>query len=310
MKKDYYEMLGVSRNASEEEIKKSYRKLAKKYHPDFNKGSKQAEEKFKEISEAYYILSDKTKRAQYDQFGHMGEGGFNQGSYTYTGGDFSKIFEEMFGKKKQTKRHFEGGFENIFEDLFGDRNPFRNNVGFDEESIETKGEDFKSNLTISFLEAIQGTEKILTIRKNHKEEKLKIKIPAGIKNNAVLRLKGKGGFGRTSGDLLITINITQHKYFVRKDNDIYITVPIKISEAMNGASIKVPTIDKEIIFKIPPNTKDGQLFRLKGKGIKDGDQYIEVKIVLPNNMDSRVVEEIKKFEEKTNFDPRGALWKI
>lgn len=332
MKKDFYEILGVSRNTSLDQIKKAYRSLAKKYHPDRNQGNKQAEEKFKEISEAYYVLSDPKKKQMYDQFGHeqMGQG-FQDGAYRFSGdaSNFSDIFEGIFGKRR--KRKSSSGFDSIFEDLFGDRNPFANGTssrtnGYDfynqaggrqtyRQSMQ--GEDVEASLKLDFLEACLGTKKTLKLNVGGKKEVLNVTIPVGVDNGSKVRLKGKGNpgaYGGPNGDLYIIIEVNQHKFFKREGDDIYVDLPVTLSEAISGAKIKVSTINGNIMLKIPAGAKGGNIMRLAGKGLRRrgqvtvGDQYVKINIVYPDKLSAKQKEAIKEIFDKDGFDPRKGLF--
>jgi len=289
-KKDYYEVLGVNKKATQDEIKKAYRKLARKYHPDVNPGDKAAEEKFKEISEAYEVLSDSEKRKQYDQFGtfDFGEGGFggfnfdNSGggkyyrTYSYGGGDFSKIFEDLFGKS------YSGGSSYDFGGNFAQ-----------------KGEDIEAEIEIDFEDAVKGGEKFLNVA----GQTLKVKIPAGVDNGSKIRLAGKGypGIGNApSGNLILKIKVKEHPSYIRKGDDLYKKVPITLKQAILGGQLETETPNGKIKIKIPPKTSSGKKFRIKGKGIKNlktkkrGDLFLETYIVLPDNIPAELENIVKK----------------
>ncbi len=283
-KRDYYDILGISKDATQDEIKKAYRKLARKYHPDVNPGDKIAEEKFKEISEAYEVLSDPEKRKQYDQFGtfdfgNNGFDGFNFGNgagggyyrtYSYSGGDFSKIFEDLFGKSYD--------FGNEFSE---------------------KGSDIEAEIEIDFEEAIKGGEKYINVG----GKTLKVKIPAGVDNGSKIRLAGKGYPGRggaPSGDLILKIKVRSHPDYIRKGDDLYKKVPITLKQAVLGGEIETETPNGKIKFKVPPATNSGKKFRIRGKGVKNlktgkyGDLFLETYIVLPDKIPSELKEVLKK----------------
>ena len=309
--KDYYKILGVSRNATQEEIKKAYRKLALKYHPDRNPGDKEAEEKFKEINEAYAVLSDPEKRAQYDKFGYAG---FRQ-RYTqediFRGFDIGDIFKDfgfttesifdlIFGRKKR-RRTFS------FDDIFG---RFYE-VDFETPTYtktytaeEVKGKDIEGEIYITLEEAAKGVEKTFTYSKNGEVEKIIVKIPKGIQSGKKLRLKGKGlkgSYGGQAGDLYIKVNILEHPVFKRDGDDLSIEKRIKLTEAVLGTTVSVPTIDgKTLKVKIPPGTQSGQKIKIKGYGMpklnskERGDFYISVKVEIPKYLTEK---QKKLFEE-------------
>lgn len=292
-KRDYYEILGVGRNASEDEIKKAYRELAKKYHPDLHPGNKAMEARFKEINEAYEVLKDPKKREEYNRFGSAAfEPGF-QGArtYTYPGG---AVNPENLG--------FDfGGLEDIFGDIFGKRT--RTQRG------PSRGEDIEYTLEVGFEQAIKGTEVRLTLN----GEKITVKLPAGVKDGSRMRVPGKGrtGFaGHTRGDLYIVTKVKPHPYFRREDDDIYIDCPISITEAALGAKVHIPTIDGKALLAIPPGTQSGQKLRLKDKGAPHikyagrGDQYAIIKIILPKELDEKSKRLLEEFQRLNPYDPR------
>ena len=274
MAKNLYEILGVSKSASESEIKSQYRKLARKYHPDLNKDNKEAAEKFKEISSAYDILGDKDKRKKYDNNEIDGEGkptgyGMGGGYQAYNNGGFGGTGFNSAG--------FD--FSSIFgDDIFG---------GFGGRGFQNraqKGSDVNYSLDIEFLDAVRGAEKIIVL--NGKQ--LNIKIPQGTVDGQVLRLKGKGnaGFGGgANGDALVSIKVKSHPYFKNVGNDIVMDLPISIKEAILGAKVVVPTISGKVNVSIPPYSSGGEKLRLKGKGIKNkqgtGDEIINLVIKSP-----------------------------
>lgn len=297
-KKDYYEILGVSRSATEDDIKKAYRELAKKYHPDLHPGNKAMEARFKEINEAYEILKDPKKRGEYDRFGAAAfEPGF-QGArtYTYPGG---AVNLEDLGVDF-------GGLEDMFGDIFGRRGRPRGARG------PISGEDVEYGLEIGFEQAIKGAEVRLTVN----NEKITVKLPAGVKDGSRVRVPGKGkiGFaGGRRGDLYIVTNVKPHPYFRREDDDIYLEVPITITEAALGTKVHIPTIEGKTMLTIPPGTQSGQKLRLKGKGvshIKDkdrGDQYVIIKIIAPKNIDQKSRNLLEEFQRLNPYDPRKDL---
>jgi len=310
MAKDYYKILGVTKVNTKDEIKKAYRTLAKEYHPDKNKGNKQAEEKFKEISEAYYVLGDEKRKNDYDRFGtegpYTGQGGFkNQNA------DFSSIFEEMFrsrGKRSRGKTQFQG-FGDFFSDIFDEDFHFRDGGGqtYYTNQAPVKGQDFETYITIEFLEAAHGVEKMISIG----DKKIKLKIKKGIEEGTKLRLKGQGyrsGRGE-AGDLYITIHINPHTYFRREGNDVHLDVPITLTEAVKGGKIKVPTINGSLMVTVPAHTADKTTLRLKGKGIENvngthGDEYLSLYITLPKHITNKGKEILDAFIKENPYNPR------
>ncbi len=308
---DYYKTLGVEKGSTADEIKKAYRKLALKFHPDRNKGDKKAEEKFKEISEAYAVLSEDDKRKQYDQFGDQK---FHQ-QYTqeeiFRNTDFSQIFREFNM----------GGFESIFGRMFGGGGAPRG-FGGGPEGFEgfqpgmgggrggvPKGQDIEYPITISFHEAFGGGERQISFRlSDGSTRQLKVKIPKGAKNGAKLRVPGKGvesPYGGEPGDLLIVINVAPHPQFVRNGNDIEAKVPLKISEALLGAAREVETMDGVKKVKIPPGMKPGTHIRLKGLGFpvsgKDaharGDFFVVVDLQVPDKLSAEQKHAVEALQE-------------
>jgi len=303
--KDYYQILGVKKTATDEEIKKAYRALAKKYHPDKNKGNKEAENKFKEISEAYAVLSDKEKRSQYDRLGAeaFSFGGGGGGQNPFAGFDFSQFMRgaEGAGGGRRRSRGAPSGFTDIFSDLFGG-----GGGGF--EQMPARGNDINAELTIDFRDAVLGTTMDLQVNGVH----IKVKIPEGVADGQTIRLRGKGSpgsAGAPAGDLNVLVHVRPHPFFERKGDDVYINLPITIGEAVKGAQIDVPTIRGPVKARIPPGTQGGQTFRLSGKGIKRkngsyGDQYYRVEIVVPRDAPHDAVE---KIESQYKEDPRANL---
>lgn len=279
MSKSLYETLGVSENASADEIKKSYRKLARKYHPDINK-EKEAEEKFKEINAAYEILSDEKKRSQYDQFGDNMFGGQNFSDFARSQGsggiNLDDILSQIFGNS--------GGF-GAGGSSFG----FGGGFGFEPDL------DIQANLTIAFSTAVLGGKQHINLQ----NDSFDIKIPAGISDNETIRIRGKGKSGRNGrGDLLLKISVAQDPEYTREDDNLTKTFDIPLKTALFGGKVSVPTLYKEVSLKIPPNTKNSQRFRLKELGVKNrksghmGDLFLKANVILPNT--DSMSEEVKK----------------
>ena len=381
-KKNYYEILGIKKDAKADEIKKAYRKLARKYHPDVNPNDKSAEEKFKEVQEAYDVLSNDKKRKVFDRFGYYhdnldadspfstgsaGGGARGGGSYDFSGFDF-----EPGGSGGGSS-----SFRDIFSDLFGgagkrEPEPPR--------AMPKKGQDIEIPLGLSFEEAVTGLTTNLTVNRSEqcsrcqgagdtggpvivcptckgtgqvlktggrlqfsqtcpdcegtgkrrhpcsqcngkgttpKTEQVKVRIPAGVDTGSRVRVpkKGHGGrLGAPPGDLFIVTNVGKHPYFTRKGDNIYVTVPITVNEAALGAKIEVPTVSGKAQLKIPAGTQSGQKFRLTGKGFPSlrnpkmsGDQFIEVKITLPQVISEETKEILRQFEKANPENPRKAM---
>ncbi len=393
---DYYEVLGVSKDAKEDEIKKNYRKLARKYHPDLNPGDKSAEGRFKKVQEAYDILSDKKKREVYDQYGFYSDnipsggpspGGPGSGAYQqrppnmdFGGFDFSEYVNQQHrrGAPGSTGTPPQSGFGGgAFRDLFGQ---FFGREREEEASGPEKGSDLEYGLNVDFWEAIRGTQVKLTINRQevcdvcngagtsggtntvcpecdgtgnvtqmagamkftltcprcdgkgrlrnvcpkcHGDGRLQhpetvdVRIPAGVQSGSRLRVAGKGNAGRNggaSGDLYITVRVTEHAFFHRDGDDIEIQVPITVSEAGLGAKIEVPTIDGRALLKVPQGTQNGQKFRLREKGVMNarksrrGDEIVEVVIQAPKAQDERTRELLRELAQANAEDPRQELW--
>jgi len=298
MSEDYYKVLGVQKSASEEEIKKAYRKLAMKYHPDHTKGDKSAEEKFKKISEAYAVLSDKEKRKEYDTFGSEGfRQRFSQEDI-FRGFDFGDIFRE-FGFGGDNFSNVGGGGRRF---SFGTGSPF--NFGGAQQHSQAKGSDLVYELPLTLREIATGTSKAIAFQHQGRSENLTVKIPKGLIAGKKLRLAGKGNpspYGGPAGDLYIKSKVLNDPVFSSENYDLYIDRELKLSEAILGTTVSVPTIDdKQLSLKIPPGTKQGTKMRLSGHGLPDmknnkkGDLYVRVYVTIPQNLN----EEQKKIVDK------------
>jgi curved DNA-binding protein len=290
MSEDYYKLLGVQKTASDDEIKKAYRKLAMKYHPDHTKGDKAAEETFKKISEAYAVLSDKEKRKEYDTFGSEGfRQRFTQEDI-FRGFDFGDIFRE-----------FGFGGHNFSQAGGGGR---RFSFGAGSPNSQAKGSDLVYELALTLREIATGTSKVITFQHQGRSENLTVKIPKGLISGKKLRLAGKGNpspYGGPAGHLYIKSKVLNDPVFSSEDYDLYINQELKLSEAILGTTISVPTIyDKQLSLKIPPGTKSGTKMRLSGHGLPDmkdgkkGDLYVRVHIKIPPQLN----QEQKKAVEK------------
>lgn len=312
---DLYKVLGVSKTASQDEIKKAYRKLSRKYHPDVNPDDKAAEAKFKEVQNAFDVLSDPEKRKQYDTFGKTFPGGANpfqgggpggaQFNWGGPGGgqagpiDLSSLFggdfAEMFGG---------GGGSGSGASARGRRG--------------RAGQDVQFEVSIPFRLAVEGGNYELQFDRSGQHERLMVKIPAGVDNGSVVRLGGQGEPGTNGGppgDLLVKMNVALDPVFRRDGQNLIVDLPVTVSEATLGAKIEVPTINEGLVtLTVPPGTSSGAKLRLRGKGVPDrqtgnrGDQHVVVKIVVPKKIDAAAEEVLRRFDELTALNPRQGLW--
>jgi len=324
--KDYYSILGVGRNASEREIKQAYRKLARKYHPDVNPGDKSAEAKFKEMNEAYEVLSDKEKRQKYDQFGDQWQYAdqFAQAQrqqspfwgFSQTGGqrfhfdepDMGSLFGDLFGAGGRSRRvrprrgqDIEHPVEITLEEAYhGTRRTIA--LQTEETCSGCKGTGYIQNLPCS---VCRGSGVVAAVKR------LEVKIPPGVKSGSRVRIAGKGGSGHAggaSGDLYLVISVKPHKLFDRKDDDLYVETPVPLTIATLGGEVTVPGLKGKLALKIPPETQNGSTFRLAGQGMPHlgnatcGDLLAKVNIVLPTNLSA---EEKKLFERLHELRPDG-----
>ncbi|WP_375322261.1 DnaJ C-terminal domain-containing protein [Aliivibrio logei] len=295
-KRDYYDVLGVPKSSTEKEIKKAYKRLAMKYHPDKNQGDAQAADKFKEIKEAYEILTDADKRGQYDDYGHaafknggMGGGGFGGQSQGY--GGFEDIFGGAFGGGGRSRSGFGGGFEDMFSQQRQPR--------------PKKGQDRQFNLTVEFAEAINGCEQIIELPINGVNKKINVKVPAGIEDGEKIRFVGKGeagAFGGPAGDLLIQINTRPHTHLKRDGNDLICPVTTDFVTAALGGEVEIQTLESRFKLKVPAGTQSGRKFRMKEKGVKSrkgmtGDLMVEIIVATPTNLSEKQKELLMEFKE-------------
>jgi DnaJ-class molecular chaperone len=292
--KDYYKILGIERNASEKEIKQAYRKLARKYHPDVNPGDKSAEEKFKDISEAYEVLSDKEKRAKYDQFGQYwqaaGQPGAGQPPPGWEQGGVPPGFD--FGEGG-----FEGGFGDIFDLLFGEGRGGTATEGRRARGrgwAPARGRDVEYEIEVTLEEAFNGVTKTFTVN----GRKIEVKIPQGVRDGSRIRLAGQGepSRGTERGDMYLIVRMKPHPKFERKEDDLYTDVPVIYTTAALGGQVVVPTLSGRVNMKVPAGTSCGQTFRLAGqgmpklKGSAKGDLYARIKVTVPKTLSTREKE--------------------
>jgi curved DNA-binding protein len=315
MAEDYYQILGIDKTVDPSIVKKAYRKLALKYHPDRNPNNLEAEEKFKQISEAYAVLSDPEKRKQYDNFGSdQFSQKFSQEDI-FRDFDINQILRDLgFGGAGGSERVFRGGGRrgsfafrgtgtDPFSDLFSQgRQEYRH--------APQKGEDLQYNITITLEESVFGADKKLALQKDGQVDEINVKIPAGISTGKKLRLMGKGNIGRQGGpvgDLYLNINVLPHPIFARDGNDIYIDKAVSFTQAVIGTTIEVPTIDGTIKrIKIPAGTQNGTKIRMKGfgapalrgTGSTKGDQYVKISIEVPRKITDKQLQSIKKLQEE------------
>lgn len=303
---DYYQILGVPRNADEKDIKKAYRKLARQYHPDVNPDDKAAEEKFKQINEAYEVLSDADKRAKYDQFGSEwaryqqagNTGGFDWSRWANNPNarQYSGNVEDLFGTTGDS------GFSSFFDMLFGNQ---MGGTGYTQYGGRTRprqqrGQDMEQTVQVSLAEAYHGSSRTLSKGSANRE----IKIPKGVKTGSKIRLSGEGqqGFGGAqAGDLFLVVEVMPDPRFERREDDLYVTVDVPLYTAILGGKVGVPTLDGQVHLTIPAHTQNGKKFRLANKGMpklknpsEHGSLYATVNVVLPAQLSDR---ERELFEE-------------
>ncbi len=305
--KDYYTVLGVSKTATPEEIKRTYRKLARKYHPDLNPGDKDAEAKFKDLNEANEVLSDPEKRQKYDRFGqHWNQPGYTEAPPPKSGSTASTVDFDQYGD-----------FDSFINDLLG-RSGRRTNTQTTDFSggfrSQAPAPDTEAAIALTFSEAFHGGKKRLQLD----DDTINVRIPAGAKPGSRIRIKGKGRpspFSQQRGDLYLTIEVLPHSFFRFEGDDLVCDVPIRPDEAVLGAQISVPTPDGSVTVKVPKGVRSGQSLRLRGKGWTlqkggRGDLFAKLQMVTPKDLSPIEQEYYEKIQANTSFNPRAQLEEI
>ncbi|MGI6295494.1 MAG: DnaJ C-terminal domain-containing protein [Armatimonadota bacterium] len=301
--KDYYAILGVGRDASEKEIKAAYRKLARKHHPDVNPGDKAAEEKFKEISEAYEVLSDKDKRTKYDQYGQYWEQAGQPGAGPGPGPMWDTFTFDYGGMGDQVGAEYGGhGFSDFFDMLFGGQG--RGQKTTSRRHAPQKGENIEAEMEVSLEDAFHGAKKSLTLNGRN----LDVTIPKGVKDSQKIRLAGQGQEGLAGrGDLLIKIKIRPHKVYERQGDDLYVDVPVDYLVAALGGEVQVPTLTGRVTMKVPAATSGGRVFRLPGQGMSKlkesgrGNLFARVRLTIPeviSDEERSLLEQLRQLRNK------------
>jgi len=311
-KKDYYDVLGVGKGARPEEIKKAYRKLARKHHPDVNPGDADAEERFKEIAEAYHVLGDKERRSAYDR-------GPEQFAQNVDMSDFFSQFGQAFGGGMPGGMHgsirFGGDLGDIFEVFGGAGRPGPG--AQPQRNVAQPGRDVEVTVPLSFEEALRGGERTVSYDLDGSGRvSTKVRIPAGAEAGKRIRVRGRGepgSNGGPAGHLYLRVQVAPHRTFTRKGRDLYLDLPVTVYEAGLGGTIRIPTLDGTTTIKLPAGTRSGQVIRLSGKGAPPtdaqsaGDLYVTVRIVLPESLDQGGRELLERFAEEHPYDPRRDL---
>jgi DnaJ-class molecular chaperone len=296
---DPYVVLGVKRGASEDEIRKAFRKLAKQHHPDLNPGKKEAEAKFKAINAAYDLLSDPEKRKRFDA-GEIDAGGNERPERAYY-----RQWAEGAGGDKYQDRHFEFGAGDLDEILSGLFNRGRSGGRGTGAGMRARGGDRRYTLTVDFLDAINGAKKRLALGP---DRHLDVTIPAGIEDGQVMRLKGQGDPGQgggAAGDALVEVKIAPHSLFQRDGDDLRLEWPVSLAEAVLGGKVEVPTATGKVALTVPKGANTGTTLRLKGKGVAGkGDQYVTLKVVLPETVDAELEKLVRDWSAKHPYTPR------
>jgi molecular chaperone DnaJ len=311
--KDFYAILGVSKGVSDPELKKAYRKLARQYHPDSNPGDAKAEARFKEISEAYSVLSDKATRTEYDQVRAMGSGARFTAGGAGAGG-FEDVFGGMFGRGARTS-YSQSEFDDLLGGMFGGggRGAPGGGGGFRGWGAPSKGRDVSANVTLDFLTAIRGETVSL---QQPSGKPLRVKIPAGVSDGQKIKLKGRGepsADGGEPGDLVLTVTVRKHPVFDRDGSNVRVDVPVTFAEATLGATIEIPTLDGDTVrLRVAPGTPSGRVLRVKGRGVSTaggtGDLLATVQVAVPTHLPPEARKHLDAFAAAMpHDDPREDL---
>lgn len=321
MTEDYYKTLGVSRNASADDIQKAYRELARKHHPDLNPDDASAKKKFQEVQQAFDVLNDAGKRELYDRYGSSfeqmrGGPGRPQGApWGQAGGGASPEdfdFSQIFGERPEAGPESFGGFGDIFKQFA--KGAARGRASRAERA---RGENLSYELQVPFTTAILGGSAQLTVRRGDgRTETISVRIPAGIEDGKTIRLRGQGeppaGGRGTPGDILLAIRVASHPYFHRRGKDLFVRLPVSVGEAALGAKVDVPTPHGAVVVRIPPGASSGAKLRIRGHGIPDktgqpGDLFAEVQVTLPKQIDPAAADLLRQFDERAPAAPRNDL---
>jgi len=315
--KDYYESLGVARTANESEIKKAFRKLAREYHPDVAKDKKKAEEKFKEINEAYEVLSDPTKRKKYDELGQNWKQGADFQAPPGWGGFGGR--NPRGGNGRAEEFEFSGtGFSDFFEQLFGARGRGAGFAGrgfpggYAEEELAERGRDIEGDIMVTLDEVMRGSVRTVNVRHNSRNESYQVKIPAGVTEGQKLRVAGRGEAGAgggQAGDLYLRVRLAKHPDFEVDDHNLIYEAELAPWEAVLGASISVPTLDGRVNIKIPPGTQNGQKLRVRGRGLPQrgegqGDLIVVTRVEVPKTISDAERKLWEQLASESKFTPR------
>ena len=308
--RDYYDVLGVSRSSSADEIRKAYKKLARKHHPDANADNPDSQQRFAEITEAHEVLGDEEKRKKYDQFGH-------NWSRVPDGAAAGSPFDGFGGGGPGDAGGF--SFDDIFGAFGGGGSPFGGRGGArGGQPQPKKGEDLKTSVQVPFLVGVEGGEHELTVRTAGKAERLSFRIPPGVESGKSIRLAGQGHPGQMGGppgDVLVTVDVAPHPYFRRDGMNLVLEAPVSVTEAALGAKIEVPTLTEgTVILSMPPGTSSGAKLRLRGKGVMNrktgqrGDQFVTIKITVPKELTEETQDLLHRLKKLIPESPRDGLW--